>query len=328
MTIKEVAQLAGVSSAAVSRYMNGGPLSREKKERIAEAIRITGYRPNIMAQTMRTGRIRQIGIIVPKIFSESVSQIMNGIAEELSEKNYMTVLGYTDSREDRELEYLDIMQSNRVAGIILMGTTMTPAKAEALKRCEVPIVITGQNFTGFPCVYHDDFNAVRELTAHMIRRGRRRIVFIGVTEKDAAAGLARRQGVQEAMREAGLDAENMLRTVSGFDSDSGYEKMNELLEIKPDLDGVVCATDSIALGAIRALRERGRRIPEDVSIAGVGDSWADTICQPTLTTAHLFYRQCGHDAARMLLHRINDDEEATPVRQMMLEYSIIERGSV
>ena len=104
MTIKDVAQLAGVSPAAVSRYLNGGPLSKDKKERIAQAIEETGYRPNMMAKTMRTGRVRQVGVIIPRIFSESVNQIMDGITEELLEKDYMTVLGYSDKVRDRELQ--------------------------------------------------------------------------------------------------------------------------------------------------------------------------------------------------------------------------------
>ena len=132
MTIKEVARLAGVSPAAVSRYLNGGPLSpaavsrylnggplsKDKKERVARAIEETGYRPNLMAKTMRTGRVRQIGIIVPRIYSESVNLLMEGITEELLAMDYLTVLGYSDTNRDRELQYLDTMQNNRVAGII------------------------------------------------------------------------------------------------------------------------------------------------------------------------------------------------------------------
>ena len=92
MTIKEVARLAGVSPAAVSRYLNGGPLSKDKKERVARAIEETGFRPNLMAKTMRTGKVRQVGVIVPRIMSESVNSLMDGIAEELLEKGYLTPL--------------------------------------------------------------------------------------------------------------------------------------------------------------------------------------------------------------------------------------------
>lgn len=307
MTIKEVARLAGVSPAAVSRYLNGGPLSKEKKECIARAIEETGYRPNLMAKTMRTGKARQVGIIVPRIFSESVNQVMDGITEELLEKDYLTVLGYAERNKDRELQYLDMMQSNRVAGIILMATTLSDIKRLSLESCSVPLVITGQNFDGLPCVYHDDKGAVKDLTSRMIAKGRKRIVYIGVFEDDKAAGQARREGVQEALREAGFDADRLPILISDFDARSGYACMIEHLDRHPDLDGVICATDIIAHGAMYALKERGRRIPEDVSIAGVGDNWADLVSMPKLTTARLYHKRCGSEAARMLLKMIGDD---------------------
>ncbi len=338
MTIKEVARLAGVSPAAVSRYLNGGPLSKEKKECIARAIEETGYRPNLMAKTMRTGKVRQVGIIVPRIFSESVNQVMDGITEELLEKGYLTMLGYADHSRDRELQYLDMMQMNRVAGIILMATTLSEIKRLSLEKCTVPLVITGQDFDGLTCVYHDDKGAVKELTSRMIARGRRRIVYIGVSEDDKAAGLARREGAQEALREAGLDAENLPVGTADFDAQSGYRCMKELLEKRPDLDGVICATDVIAHGAIYALKESGRQIPRDVSIAGVGDNWADMVSTPNLTTAHLYHKRCGTEAARLLLKRIGEeDAEAggapaedipSEPEHIKLGYRIIERESM
>ena len=334
MTIKEVARLAGVSSAAVSRYLNGGPLSKEKKERVAKAIEETGYRPNLMAKTMRTGKMRQVGIIVPRIMSESVHHLMDGIAEELLEAGYLTVLGYSDSSKDRELQYLDIMQSSRVAGIILMATTLSDIKRISLENCTVPLVITGQNYEGFPCVYHDDFGAVRELTSLMIRKGAKSIAYIGVTEADKAAGLARREGCQEALRSAGFDAGSMPRRIADFEAQSGYSAMMELLDEDPELDGVICATDIIAHGAMKALKERGRRIPEDVMIAGVGDNWSDLISTPTLTTARLHQRRCGSEAAKLLLELIGDGEDETGPKKaarhegIKLGYRIIERESL
>ena len=334
MTIKEVAQLAGVSAAAVSRYLNGGPLSQEKKEKIAWAIEETGYRPNLMAKTMRTGKVRQVGIIVPRIFSESVNQMMDGIAEELLEKGYLTVLGYSDPRKDRELQYFDMMQSNRVAGIILMATSLTDIKKSSLENCSVPLVITGQNFDGLHCVYHDDFNAMRELTELFIQKGGKKFVYIGAPESDLAAGLARREGAQEALRRAGLDAQQMPVRIADFNAQDGYAAMMELLEKYPDLDSVVCASDVIAHGAMKALREKGRRIPEDVKIAGIGNNWADLVSQPELTTVQLYQKRCGSEAARLLLKLIErEEQDAGPNSEeepgnVMLSYRIIERGSV
>ena len=328
MTIKEVAKLAGVSPAAVSRYINGGSISEEKRERVRRAIEETGYRPNPMARTMRTGRTDQIGVIVPRIYSDSVSQIVAGAAQKLSEHSYMPILGCTDHSIEKEVEYLHIMQEKQVSGIILMGTMLTPENNEAIRGCRVPIVITGQNYEGLPCVCHDDFHAVRELTRLMIEKGRRRIVMIGAPDGDIAAGLNRRRGAEQALLDAGFDPSAMVHEVSSFEARGGKEAMNRLLQKCPDLDGVVCATDTMAMGAMAALKEAGKRIPEDVSIVGVGDSWVDEVSSPSLTTARLFFRQCGEEAAGLMLDIIDNGIEEVSSRTIRLRYKIMERNSV
>lgn len=328
MTIKEVAQLAGVSPAAVSRYLNGGSISEEKKERVRKAIEETGYRPNPMAQTMRTGRINQVGIIVPRIHSDSVSQIVAAATQKLSERGFMPLLGCTNQTHEGEHEYLHLMQENQVAGIILMGTVLTPLIRQAARECRVPVVITGQNCAGVPCVYHDDFHAVRDLTNLLIRRGRRRLVMVSAPEEDVAVGLNRCRGARQAMEDAGLAPASLLTETSSFDVMGGREAMERLLQRRPDLDGVICATDTMAMGAMLALREAGRRIPEDVSVAGVGDSWFDEVSIPALTTAHLFFHQCGEEAARLLLELIDKGSREEHIRQICLQYRIVERGSI
>ena len=139
------------------------------------------------------------------------------------------------------------------------------------------------------------------LTRLLIEKGRRRIVMIGAPETDIAAGLNRRRGAEQALLDAGLNASAMPYVVSSFEAKGGKEAMEYLLKSYPDLDGVVCATDTMAMGAISALREAGKDIPGDVSIVGVGDNWVDTVSVPGLTTAHLFFRQCGEEAAGLLL---------------------------
>ena len=104
--------------------------------------------------------------------------------------------------------------------------------------------------------------------------------------------------------------------------------MQNLLARHPDLDAVVCATDTMAMGALCALREAGRNVPGDVSIVGVGDSWVDNVSTPGLTTAHFFFRQCGEEAAKLLLELIDEGKDAGRVRQTRLQYMIVERGSV
>ena len=141
MTISDIAKMAGVSSAAVSRYLNGGPLSEQKREAIREVVEKTGYRPDAAAQTLRTGRVNQIGVIAPSISSQSVGQITAGIASELDQQNYLILLGNTELDEQRELGYLTAMQRNHVAGIILLGCYYSPQLARAFKACRVPLVL-------------------------------------------------------------------------------------------------------------------------------------------------------------------------------------------
>lgn len=329
MTIKDIAKMAEVSTAAVSRYMNGGSLSAEKKERIRAVMEQTNFRPNMAGSLLRTNRINQIGVIVPKINSESVSQVAAGIANELTDSQYLFMLGNCNENTDLELQYLSIMQENHVSGIILMGTCISAAHEAAFAKCKVPLVVTGQNFPGVPCVYHDDFNAAKELTQRMLAKGRRRIAYIGVQERDPAAGLARRKGVQAALNEAGLDGEHMPRLAGTFDHRSGLACMTELLAMDPALDGVICATDVIAIGAMDALKKAGRCISQDVGLAGLGNSWPDTIVDPPLTSVDLYQVQCGQVAARMLLAQLADGSaEQRALLHTQIGYTLVDRGSL
>ena len=165
MTIKEIAQLAQVSSAAVSRYMNGGYVSEEKKERIRAVIEETGYRPSVQARTLRTKRACLIGVIVPKINSESISRITEGIGQILAKSGYQMLLTITNNNSSKELEYVDLFEAYPVDGIILVGTVLTRAHKKKLKECKVPIVVIGQYTKETSCVYHDDYGAAKALAS-------------------------------------------------------------------------------------------------------------------------------------------------------------------
>lgn len=329
MTISDIAKMAGVSSAAVSRYLNGGPLSEQKRAVIHEVVEKTGYRPDTAAQTLRTGKVNQVGVIAPSIGSQSVGQITAGIASELDAKSYLMLLGNTELDAQRELGYLTAMQRNHVAGIILLGSYYTPQLAQALKNCRVPVVVTGQRFQDVACVYNDDRTAARELAQRMLDHGRKRIVYIGGTERDDATGVQHREGVQDALNAAGLNGEQMPRICcNAFTMEEGQRCMQELLVRCPDLDGVVCVTDTVAFGAMRALREAGRHVGQDVGLAGVGDSWAGSMMEPGLATVRFYQKQVGQEAARILLQMLEENGSSGPVRQVTLGYQIVERGSL
>ena len=324
--------MAGVSSAAVSRYINGGSISEEKKQRIKKVIEETGYVPNPTARSLRQQRSDGIGVIVPKFNSDSVSNLIEGVSTVLSKSGYLAVFGNAENDEKRELEYMHLMQETRFAGILLMGTVFTPKHIAFFRESRLPIVVCGQNNPNVTCVYHDDKGAAKEITRYMIQKGRRRIAYIGAVERDISVGVNRREGVEEAMREAQLDPEALVRTQVFFAADDGYKGMNEILDGGYMPDGVICATDTLAVGAIKALRERGYKVPDDIGVAGIGGGFAGTIITPALTTVKLFHRECGERGAKLLLTLIEQQrekpDEKLPITQTMFGYSLIERESV
>ena len=332
MKISEIAALAGVSSAAVSRYLNGGSISEEKKEKIRKVIEETGYVPNVAARSLRQQRSNSIGVVVPKINSDSVSNLLEGVSSVLSKSGYLTIFGNAGNDKKQELDYLRMMQEARLAGIILMGTVLTPSHIRFFKESTRPIVVCGQNHPSVSCIYHDDRRAAREIARHIIGKGRRKLAYVGAVETDVSVGLNRRLGVEEAMLEAGMNPADLMRTQVHFTVDEGRKGMNEILDGGFVPDGVICATDTLAVGAMKALQERGFGMPEDVSVGGIGGGLAGTIISPTLTTVQLFHRESGERAVQLLLSMIEYSREhpgeRMPPTHTMLGYKLLERESV
>ena len=327
MTLREIAELAGVSPSAVSRYLNGGSLSDAKADAIRRVISETGFVPNQVAHNLRTGRVRQIGILVPKIHSPSVSQVVEGAHEVLSAAGYMTVLGSLEHQPDTVGGHLAWMQAYHMAGAIVMASNDADVRNGTFRNCGIPIVITGQNFKEYNCVYHDDWGAAKELTELLLKRGRTNIGCISAPKTDPAAGIARMEGVKAALWEAGLTPAPPT-VVSAFHMEGGYRAMKQLLADHPDLDGVFCAADSMAQGALMALKESGRSVPGDVSVVAFGNDWANRVSTPQLTTAELYQTQCGRDAANILLEILEKGSDMSYSRQIKLGYKIVERESV
>lgn len=325
MTIAEIAARAGVSKTAVSRYLNDGYVSAEKREAIRRVIEETGYVPSRQAQLLRTGQSHLVGVILPRIDSESISRVVRGISRVLDASDFQLLLANTENDEKRELQYLELFRKGRVDGILLVATMLTPAHHAAIRSCQVPVVVIGQQTGDCSCVFHDDAGAARNLTQVLLDAGRRQIAYIGVTPRDKAAGLARRCGVQAALRDAGASWREDLAEQCDFSLAGGQAACARLLAAGRAFDGLFCATDSIAIGAIQALRAAGRSVPGDVAVVGVGHSRLSGLVHPTLTTAHYYYEKSGEEAARILLSALGG--EAGGCQQIRLGYEIVRQES-
>lgn len=265
MTIKEIARLANVSSAAVSRYLNGGYISEEKRAQIRKVIEETGYHPSAQARTLRTKRASLIGVVVPKINSESISRVTEGIGNVLAARGYQMLLASTDNNAKKEIEYLHLFEKYPVDGIILIGTMITAEHRRFLKNARIPVVVTGQNTKYANCVYHDDYGAGKAMgkLAASLSGKNKHIAYIGVTREDKAAGASREDGFRAGLKSEGRELEEEYVRISAFRAESGYEAALSLLDEETDIGVISCATDTIAAGAIRALRDRGIRLAQD-----------------------------------------------------------------
>lgn len=318
MNINEIAELAGVSRATVSRYLNDGYVSAEKKEKIRKVIEETGYTPSTQAKMLRTKKTGLIGVIIPKINSDSISRIVAGIGDVLHGEDYQLLLATTNNDEKEELEYLHTFQNNNVDGVILCGTIFEKEHKKLLKEYQVPIVIVGQYYKGEACVYHDDCHAAKEVT-RLLTNACEKIAYIGVTPKDKAVGTERRKGFLSALAEKGL--EEAAREQVHFRMEDGYKAMGEILKEYPEVDGVFCATDHIAIGALQCLKEKNKHI----RVVGMGDSTTAMLVEPALSSVHFYYKESGKEASRVLLDMIKNQVKMK--KEIKMGYEIVERKS-
>lgn len=324
MNIAEIAEMAGVSKAAVSRYLNNGYISEQKREAIRRVVEETGYRPSVQAQTLRTRKTKMIGVIVPKISSTSVARVVEGILTTLNENGYQMLLAIAQNDPAKELEYLHAFHSKQVDGIVLVAAIFTPEHKRMLKSSAVPVVIVGQRLPGYPAVFHDDYHASYDLTRLLLDKGRRKLGYISADLRDQAAGAERYRGFCDAAKDMGLGELTDHFVTAAFTAASGYEKAGEILEKFGGLDGIICASDTIAAGATQYVREHGIKSPDQILMAGHGDSEMARMTYPPLTTVHYFYEKSGETAVQMLMELLEGSEGA--VKEIKLGYYIVDRA--
>ena len=222
MNINEIAKMAGVSRATVSRYLNNGYVSEEKKKVISKVIEETGYQPSSQAQMLRTKNTKLVGVILPKIDSNTISREVAGISDILTQKGYQMILANTNNSVEEELKYLSLYKDNQVDGVIFIATILTKQHREMLKEYKVPIVLLGQHLEGYPCIFQDDHKAAMSLTEQMLKTGKK-FGYITVTDKDEAVGKMRISGVEEILKKNNIGLDKSCVKCGNFTLESGYE---------------------------------------------------------------------------------------------------------
>ncbi|MFD0817402.1 LacI family DNA-binding transcriptional regulator [Micromonospora zhanjiangensis] len=331
-TIRDVAREAGVSYATVSRVLNGREwVSPEAFRAVRDAIARTGYRANPHARSLATGRSGSIAFLLTEpqhlLFEDpNFSVLLRGVAQALSgrELTLILMIASTPDERDRAVAYLS---GGHVDGVLLVSPHSGDPLLAQLVRAEVPIVACGR-VLGYEQVISsvaaDDRGGARSAVEHLIAAGCRRIATIAGPQ-DMGAGVGRLIGYREAVRESGQPQVEDLIAYGDFSEESGAAAMRRLLAACPELDAVFVASDLMACGALRVLRERGRRVPEDVAVVGFEDSPIATQADPQLTTVFQPVEEMGRQMARLLVARIrHDDSQPTHV---LLNTRVVPRAS-
>jgi len=304
-TIADIAKLAGVAKSTVSRYLNDGSVSEATKKKIERVIMETGYTPNAFAQSLKAKSTNIIGTIIPRLDSYAASRTVIGIDEQLKALNYQMLVSNSNQHLETEIENIYTLAKQKVAGIILLAAEITEMHIEAFSKINIPVLLVGQQHENIYSVVHDDYHAAYEMGKYILDKGHKRIAYLGVTEKDIAVGVKRKQGFKEIMKTA-LDCEvNYYET--SFNIAGALEQVPEILDsFRPTV--IVCATDNIAIGAMKAASLKGYTIPQDLSITGFGGYEITGMIHPGLTTAKFFYKEAGQLAAKNIVKLVRGEE--------------------
>ncbi len=300
ISIREISEQAGVSIATVSRVLNkNGRYSKETEERVLRIVAENNYQPNLIAKGLRVQSMKNIGILVPDINNEFFTKLIYEIERHLFAAGYETFVCNTDEDETIEKTHVEMMQMQRVCGLVFISGTPHELTAQiptvfidriSVEPDSIGCMITSDNVAG-------GYLATKEL----LEQGARRILFM-TSQKRVSAYEERFMGYCKALEEFGLpESERRVAALNSLHYEGAKGKMSELLDAGLDIDGVFAGSDWLALGCYKALCEHGKRIPEDVRLAGYDDISITSFNAIPITTVHQNVDEMGRIAAERLI---------------------------
>ncbi|WP_144480738.1 LacI family DNA-binding transcriptional regulator [Cytobacillus oceanisediminis] len=328
-TIKDVAKQAKVSTATVSRVLNGlSGFSKETEEKVLRAIKELGYQPNAIARGLVSNKSNTVGILFPEVSSQFSSNILRGVEKAVHDLGSSVIVCNTASQGKRTMKYLQLLAEKRVDGILFVSEKMTEEYYKQLESMKVPVVLVSTESYQYPLpfVKVDDKHAAFTATDYLVKMGHSKIGMIGGNTQDPIAGQTRVDGFKQAMAYNGLAIiEESIIHSPGFSFKDGYIHFPKLLEQSPDLTAIFAASDELALGAISSAHKAGIKIPDELSIIGYDNLPVAEMAIPPLTTVAQPLEQMGRVAAEMLFTMM---AEGTIVESRIMPHSVVERDSV
>jgi DNA-binding LacI/PurR family transcriptional regulator len=309
-TIYDVARLAGVSTATVSRALNGtGQIAPATRSTIEAAVEQLGYRPNTIARSLVTKSTQTIAFLLPDITNPFYASLVRGIERYVLSHDHTMLLCTTDGDAEREEQYLNLLRAKQVDGALVDGLVLPPERIARFVRDGFPIVCLDRDIdsSSIPLVQVDNRLGGRLATEHLLALGHRRIGHV-TGSRMLRISDDRLAGYRDALAAAGVVDDPGLVGDGSFTEESGHDAALALLHASPDITAIFAANDLSALGVLNAVVESGRRVPDDVSVIGFDDLRLSSFTSPPLTTVRQPAVEIAELATKLLIRLVRGEE--------------------
>jgi LacI family transcriptional regulator len=330
ITLEDVARQAGVSRSTVSRVVNAQPNVRDDvRTRVKAVIQDTGYLPHAAARTLASQRSWMLGLVLPRSVSSFFAdpyfpRLTQGIAQACNQFDYTLSLFLVESKDDEEKIFSRVSRTGLLDGMLVQSGQIGDQLIDRLVNSKIPVLIIGRPFhtQGVSYIDVDNVDATYNAVRHLILMGRQRIGTI-TGSPDSTVTIDRKEGYLTALLERGLEVDEALIAQGDFSEAGGYYAMQQLLDAKAD--AVFAASDTMALGAMRLIRERGLSIPQDIAVIGFDDLPQAAVHDPPLTTVRQPITQFGFRAVEILIDLINNGIQ--PPHHLIMATELVIRES-
>jgi DNA-binding LacI/PurR family transcriptional regulator len=332
--LRDVAARAGVSVKTVSNVVNGyRHVSPEMRTRVQAVLDEMGYRPNLAARNLRAGRTGVIALALPELDNPYFAELTGSVVRAAEDLGWTVLVDQTEGVRDREVAVLEGFRHHLIDGLILspmaLGETDLVERAEA----DIPLVLLGEKISAGPAdhVAIDNVAAAEAATAHLLSLGRTRVAAIGhqpQSSRESGVAHLRRRGWERALGSAGIAVEpDLVARVPAFGRQHGAEAAARLLDGGARPDAFFCFNDTLAIGALRLLADRGIRVPEEIAVIGIDDVAEGRFTVPTLSTIAPDKAGIARTAVRMLAERLDGNGAERPPRDVRAGFEVVARES-
>lgn len=326
MKMSDVAKLANVSPATVSRVLCHPELvSVETRKKVMEVINQVNYKPHLVARQFRTQETKIILVVVPDITSAFFSKVLRGIEHVAEKHGYQVILGDTEDTVEREKEYVNLLLQKQADGMVLLTARLNKESLEEIAS-NYPLVLACEYIDGLniPTVSIDNVSSARKATEHLISLGHSKIAHI-TGSINVVLSRDRLRGFQQAMISHNLEVESVYIQEGDSSFESGYQQMLKLLALEEPPTAVFVFNDEMAMGAIKAAKDSGMIVPNDLAIIGFDNIKMSSVIEPKLTTIDQPKYEIGKKAMELLIKQISG--ETTYKKQIVLKDKLIVRES-